>query len=222
MASAPQGLANVMGQGAHIGAAPALYFQYQLGWSEFNHLDVVDLHRAGLALHLYAGAGQFIEPLPIYLDGAVHRRRLLHQADPGPQALQNISLGQALAVAGLHHFALCVIGGGGDAQGHFHPVPLQAACDVVHQPGSLAEAHRKHAPGQRVHGAAVTDLLALSGDALDPAQGIHGGDARGLEQVDEAVDHRRPDVGLGFAHASRCPRRWVFQGRVLQEWVRPA
>jgi hypothetical protein len=59
---------------------------------------------------------------------------------------------------------------------------------MVHQSSGLSEANGQDSFGQRVHGTGVSYLLSLTSYTLDATQGIHGGHAWGLVEVEKPVD----------------------------------
>ena len=190
IAADAQGRAQVVGQGAHIHPPPALHFQSQQRQGKIRQLDVENVHRAGFPLHLNAGPGQFIEPLPLHLDRAIHRRGLFNGPDKGGQSrLHNVGR-QPGRIAGFGYRALGVISGTDRAQAHYHPVAFHPVHHIVHQAGGLAETDRQHALGQGIHRPAVADFLPGAGQALNPPQGVHGSHSHRLVKVHKAVEGR--------------------------------
>ena len=192
-----------MGQSPHIDATPAFHLKGKVGRRQPGQADAVDFDAAGFPLHFDAGAGQLVEPLPVHLYRAVHRRHLVDDADERLQRRFDVVPRNAVGATHGGDFALGIVGCGGLAQLYIHPVALGSPHHIVHQPGRLPEADRQNAAGQRVHRSPVAHLFALAGDALHPAEGFHRSYANGLVEVDEAVDRR-------FAAVSRFRQnRWL-------------
>jgi hypothetical protein len=80
--TATQRLADVLGQGADVGALAAAHRQLQGAGRSIPAQDVdgVNAHLARLTFHLDPGAGVFVQRLAVLLQGGVHRRHLGDQA----------------------------------------------------------------------------------------------------------------------------------------------
>ena len=155
--AAAQSPANVVAQGAHIGALGAPHPDKKVGAAHLLlHRQGVDGDVPGRPLHLSALPGQLVELLSLDLDGGVHGGDLLNVPPEGFQGcLQRLQ--SDVCGVGLQHRAGGVLGVGDLAQTQAGQVLLLPLAGELHRPGGPAHKHREHPGGHGVQSTRVAD-----------------------------------------------------------------
>ena len=162
---------------------------------DFQRLYLIKAHRTCLSLYGFALSCQLIKLLSIHLQGGIHRR--------------NLHLLPYKASQHFFYFFLCdrhlpflqdcprhVLGVCGDAKMKHSLIGFLLVCEKIHQLGSLAQRHRKHACSVRVQGACMADLLHMEDS---PKLGHHVVRGKAFFFMDY-------NNSLKFCHYSSCPK----------------
>ena len=213
MSAAAQSPAQIVSQGADIGALTAAHLQPSPGmgtvFRKIQQLYFVDHHGPGLGPDLFAAAHFFIERFAAALDGGHGRRGLHDAAAKAGQQLRDSLRRQGGSVALPCSLALAVIAVGGNAKGHFSDIALFLPHDELGQAGGPAHGYGQHAGGRRVQGAAVADLEAVESRPQQAFQLRHhvvGAEAGGFVDVDESV-HLTEQLSRFFQHGGHDLRK---------------
>ena len=197
MATGPEPLPQVAGEGPDVGAAGAPHGETHLVTRDLVHPDLVDAHRPRLELHLFAGPDPVVGPLSVDLDRRDGRRHLFDLADEAGQRLPDRGFGDVVRRSGRRHLTLGVVGGRRHAQAHRGVVRLVGEQQVTEQPGRTVDAEHQHPGRHRVERAGVADL-ARAGESSYAGYDVVGGHAARLVDDDETA--RR--VGHRLGHSS--------------------
>ena len=189
-----------------VGAPPTIDGEAQKWQADIINMDGVNFHLAGRPVDYFARSGEVIKSLPVDLDSTVHRRHLFDSPDELGQSRCDFATGEGGWIGDLFNVALCIVGVAPGAEPYGHAIPLGARNHVFHQPRGLAEADRQYSLGQGVQRSSVPHFPPLAGDALDPPQCLHGGNAGRLVQVQKPMDRRfGPTTGWhGLTLPGRC------------------
>ena len=193
-AAAAQRLADVLAEGADIGALGAVHPQLQAAILHAQVFQRVDGDGAGLPLHGFAPARQVAELLAVHLQGGIHGRDLQDVAPEGLQGGLDLFAVQRHRVS-FQHRAGDVLGIGDKPGAQQGDVFLPGVLEELHPPGGSAHKHGQHPGGHGVEGAAVAD----------PASAVHPAQPGGHILA-------RPAPGLvddyNSVHFFSCEKRW--------------
>ena len=159
--------------------------------------------------------GQFVQLLPVDLDGGVHGRHL-HQlpGEPGQQRLQLLP-GHGDGIL-RQHLTGGVLRVGDAAQTQPGYILLAAGLGKGHGAGGLPHEYRQHAGGHGVQRPGVTHLFCFQ-DAPQLAAYVHAGPSGGLVDDDDTVCHSCSFLRL----IRRPPDRLAARPAAPRPWCRP-
>ena len=209
MAAATELLADVVAEGAHVGALRAGNGEPGVRDAEFVDPHRIDVHEARVAGDLLALAGHLVKGDAADLDRGNHRRDLEDVAgeigtDDGFERLAR-DAGRIGAAGAL---ALGVLRVGAGAEAEHALVDLVAAHHGLRSERGLADEDREKAGRLRIERAAVADLLELE-HAADGHHDVARRDAGRLV-------HEKDPVGIGEGIDVEAHRLLLFRGRVLE------
>ena len=197
MRRAAHQFAQIVADGANVGAAPAADGHQHAVVGHFAmEVDALHVYLAQGNLHTLAPAGALVHGHAILLDGAVHAGPLPDIADelPGGRLHRLIA---GIAFAGGNDLAGGVLGIGGHAKGALGHVFLFLVHQIIEKPRSLAYHHRQHAGGFRVQRSGVADPL-FPRQAANLRHHSGGGHARRLEDIQKSI-HRSNLIGWFYS-----------------------
>ena len=187
MGAHTQGLADIFGQGAHIGAFGTVHPQLEFRIGEIEQLEFMNGDGARLALHLDPFAGQPVEAFALVLDRRIHGGQLLDLAGEAGQHFGHRLGGDPGGIMGFDHVALGVGGGGDLAELHSHQVFLVGVEQKGRDAGGVAQTDGQQPGGQGIEAAGVPGLARLV-EVLDLLEGGVGGESHGLVEEQDAAD----------------------------------
>lgn len=180
-----QGLAEVVGEAADIGAFAARHLKVEFGEAVEAETEVVDADITGLQFYLLVGAGVVEGAFPLDLDSGILGRVLLDVAHKLPPRRLDLFRRDALGGEKGVGFALQVEGRGGLAQEDRACVGLDLRLERVDLLGHLACAKDEQAGGQGVEGAGMAHF-----QLADAVAAVH----QRADKVDRV--ERRPVQGF--------------------------
>ena len=205
-----EGLADVVGEGADVGAFGAGDLEVDVGGGVGAEGEVVDVDELGGAGDGLAFAGEFVEGDAVDFDGGYHRRGLHLVAEAGVHLGGDLVGGDGGGVAGGDDLAVGVLGVGFDAEAEDAFVGFVVAHDALGDFGGFAEQDDEEAGGHGVEGAAVADFgdAELAADFCDD---VVGGPAGGFVHQQEAIEGVKRN-GRGVGHGGQGAGGWASWG----------
>ena len=190
-------LAEVVAVGPHIEPLGAVDAKADDGGSDFQELIFVDADLAGGAVDRFAFPGQFIEGNAVFFDRRDHGRNLVEF--PGELGKGRFDGGaiQRRNGFGLEDLAGGVLSVGGFTQLQGALVLLVLGHEEVLDAGGLADDEHEESGGDRVQGAAMTDL-ALVKAAANKIDDVMGGFSGWFVDQQETVQLRDHGDELSF------------------------
>jgi len=134
-----EGLADIVGEGADVGALGAFDAEADIGRGEIEELEAVDVDELGGAFDGLAFAGEFVQGDAVDLDGGDHGRGLHLVAEAGLHLFDHVIGGDGGGIVFGDHLAIGVLGIGFDAEAEDAFVGFVVAHDAVGDLGALAE-----------------------------------------------------------------------------------
>ena len=185
--TAAQGLPQVPGQGADVGAGRAghLHLQGPAGGIPAQQFQAMHRHRPGCQFQLFPLAHPLVCPLAVYMHGRHLGRHLLDLAPESRQGRSEIPSLEGRHGGSGQHLPLEVVADGAHPQLHQSPVGL-VPLQVGQQPGGGPQGERQHPGHGWIEGAAMAHPLEAIGPA-HPAHTAMGGEARGLIEHQKAA-----------------------------------
>jgi hypothetical protein len=158
-----QGLAQVAGQGAHVGAGGAAQLQLQPVALYAEDVELVDLHGLRRTVDDHAAPGQVVETAAAHALGGIGGRDLELGPHEAPAGLLDGDMVDGHRAGRGEGGAGQVVGGGREAEPHHRAVGLVAGGQEAGQARAPSHAEGKHAGGEGIEGAGVPHLADAQG-----------------------------------------------------------
>lgn len=184
VSAAAQGLPEVVGERADIGAGAAGDAEVHLREAEGCDLERADVDGTRFQLQLFAFAGIFIGPFAVFFDGRMDGGHLHDVASERQGSGPHLLFRNAFRGPDIFRFAFQVVGGRGGAQADDAGVFLGHLLVLGDALGVFAGAKDQEPRGQGVERAAMADLGF--DEVTQAVHHIEGGPLRGLVGQDES------------------------------------
>lgn len=239
MGSAAEALAEIVGDGAHVGSGGDAGAEAGVAGIDGGNGEFFYFYLDWLKFDLFVLAGEFVGGDAVNFFGGEWRRSLLGDAEEfacellkfrkveewavhrGCLTLRAFSCGEdllRLGGRGTGHdgIAIGVVGGGGEAEANYALVSFFGGGVELNQAGEAAEDERKNSGGEGIEGAEMSDG-ALAENAAHAVDDVMGGPTGGLIDDDDAVHEKivrlsdRVVERLKMGHAFQSPADSIAQ-----------